>query len=124
MTTAGARPSSEVRVARQTATPVGEPRAMARTATLSARNRGWNIRVEPAQIDGKPVMLSPPFPARGTWNDGRGISRACGTLNRAGGGSVLLVVEQASGPVSTRSGAVIRPRNRMPLTPLTEPPKP
>jgi hypothetical protein len=31
-------------------------------------------------------------------------------------------VEQASGPVSTRSGAVILPRNRMPLTPLIEPP--
>jgi hypothetical protein len=53
--------------ARQTATPVGEPCAMARTATLSARNRGRTIRVEPAHIDGKPVTLSPLFPACGTW---------------------------------------------------------
>ena len=67
MTTAGAGRPRKCGVALQTATPVGEPCAMARTAKLSARNCGWNIRVEPAHIDGKSVMPSPPFPASGAW---------------------------------------------------------
>ena len=67
MTTAGQAVLRRCGVALQTATPIGEPCAMARTAKLSARNRGWNTRVEPARIDGKSVMLSPPFPASGTW---------------------------------------------------------
>lgn len=45
-------------------------------------------------------------------------------LNRAGGVSVLLVVEQGSGPFSTRVRCRDLSRNRMPLTPLIEPPKP
>ena len=36
----------------------------------------------------------------------------------------VLVVEYGSGPVAARSGVVILPRNRMPLMPLIEPPKP
>ena len=117
MTTAAPGRPPKRGVALQTATPVGQPCAIAHSAKLSARNRSWNIRVEPAHFDRKSVMLSPPFRACGTGDDCRGISRACGTLNRAGGVSVLLVVQQASGPVSTRSGAVILPRNRMPPKP-------
>jgi hypothetical protein len=69
-------------------------------------------------------MLSPRFPLAAPGDGCRGMSRAGGTLNRAGGVSVLLVMEQGSGPVATQSGAVTLPRNRMPLTPLTEPPAP
>ena len=67
MTTAGAGRPPKCGVAIQTATPVGEPCAMARTPDPRVFHPGGtpggNTRVEPAHIDGKSVMPSPPFPA-------------------------------------------------------------
>ena len=126
MTTAGAGRPPKCGVAIQTATPVGEPCAMARTADSGVPPG------TPAGISGSNLLISMGSRScrhlrsllAAPGDDCRGISRACGTLNRAGGVSVLLVVSKPAAPVPTRSGTVILPRNRMPLTPLIEPPKP
>ncbi len=97
-----------------TSGPIGEPCAMARTREVECPDRGWNIRVGPARIDGEVDHAVISVPAGGTYVETAADFQGPGTLNRAGGVSVLPVVEHGSGPVATRSGAVILPRNRMP----------
>ena len=82
---------------------------MARTAKLSARDRGWNTGSDLLISMGSRSCCHLRSLLAAPGDDGRGISGACGALNRAGGVSVLLVVEQGSGSVSTPSGAVILP---------------
>ena len=85
MTTATARPSPTGGVARQGSDPHRRALRDGAHREVECRDRGWNTPGSNLLVPmGKPIMLSPPFLASGTGDDCRGISRACGGLNRAG----------------------------------------